>query len=73
MSIFKENFKEERIAVLNDTLKSNKVFTQVQWEENKTYLAIGNHASHGEYNEYDLRQIEQFYRHIQTLLNVFNI
>ncbi len=73
VSIFKENSKEEKISVLNDTLKSNKVFTQVQWEENKTYLTIGNHASHGEYGEYDLRQIEQFYRHIQMLLNVFNI
>ncbi len=73
VSIFKENSKEEKIAVLNDTLKSNKVFTQVQWEENKTYLTIGNQASHGEYSEYDLKQVENFYRHIQTLLNIFNI
>ena len=73
VSIFKENSKEERISVLNDMLKSIKVFTHVQWEENKTYLVIGNHASHGDYSEYDLRQVEQFYRHIQELLNVFNI
>jgi adenine-specific DNA-methyltransferase len=73
MSIFKENNKEEKIAILNDNLYNSKVFRKVQWEENKTYLAIGNHASHGEYGEYDLKQVENFYKHIQSLFNDFGI
>ncbi len=73
MSIFKENNKEEKIAILNDNLYNSKVFKKVQWEENKTYLAIGNHASHGEYDEYDLKQVEAFYKHIQSLFNDFGI
>ena len=40
---------------------------------NKTYLTIGNHASHGDYGEYDLKQVENFYRHVQSLLNDFGI
>lgn len=73
ISIFKDNHKEEKISVLNDKLKENKVFNQVKWEENKTYLTIGNNASHGDYDEYTLTQIENFYRHIQLLFNDFGI
>lgn len=73
VSIFRDNHKEEKIAVLNDQLKEGKVFTKVQWEENKTYLTIGNNASHGDYGEYTIKQVENFYRHIQSLLNDFGI
>jgi adenine-specific DNA-methyltransferase len=73
LSIFNDKGKEEKIAVLNDKLKDAKVFKQVRWEENKTYLTIGNHASHGDYGEYDLKQVESFYRHVQSLLNDFGI
>jgi adenine-specific DNA-methyltransferase len=73
VSIFKDNHKEEKISVLNDKLKENKVFNQVKWEENKTYLTVGNNASHGDYDEYTLMQIENFYRHIQLLFNDFGI
>ena len=73
VSIFKDNHKEEKIAVLNDKLKENKVFKQVQWEENKTYLTIGNNASHGDYGEYNLVQVENFYKYIQSLFNDFGI
>jgi adenine-specific DNA-methyltransferase len=73
MNILKENAKEEKTAILNDRLKSENVFSKVQWEENKTYLAIGNHASHGEYSEYELKHAENFYKHAQTLIESFNI
>ncbi|MBU3924378.1 site-specific DNA-methyltransferase [Patescibacteria group bacterium] len=73
ISIFKDSHKEEKIAVLNDKLKEGKVFNKVQWEENKTYLAIGNNASHGDYSDYDIKQVENFYRHIQLLFNDFGI
>ncbi len=72
-SIFNNNHKEEKISVLNDKLKENKLFNKIQWEENKTYLAIGNNASHGDYNDYDIKQIENFYRHTQSLFNDFGI
>ncbi len=73
VSIFKENHKEEKIVVLNDKLKDLRAFSKVQWEENKTYLTVGNHASHGDYDEYSLVQVENFYRHIQSLFNDFGI
>lgn len=73
MSIFKENHREEKIDVLNSLLKDARVFNKVQWEENKTYLAIGNHAAHGDYGEYVLKQVENFYRHVQSLFNDFGI
>lgn len=72
-SIFKNNHKEEKITTLNDRLYESKVFNKVQWEENKTCLAIGNNASHGDYGDYDIKQVENFYRHIQSLLNDFGI
>ncbi|MGE0793483.1 MAG: site-specific DNA-methyltransferase [Candidatus Woesearchaeota archaeon] len=65
--------KEILLSTLNDTLKNENIFSKVEWEENKTYLAIGNHASHGEYTEFDLTQSHKFYKHIQTLINKFNI
>ncbi|NTU66808.1 MAG: site-specific DNA-methyltransferase [Candidatus Moranbacteria bacterium] len=73
MNILKENAKEEKAAILNDKLKNENIFSKVQWEENKTYLAIGNHASHGEYSEYELKHAENFYKHVQALIESFNI
>ncbi|MCC6323509.1 site-specific DNA-methyltransferase [Candidatus Nomurabacteria bacterium] len=73
ISIFKENNKEEKIAILNDNLYNSKVLKKIQWEENKSYLAIGNHASHGEYDEYNLNQIESFYKYVQFLFNDFGM
>lgn len=73
ISIFNDKQKEEKINVLNDKLKDAKVFKQIKWEENRTYLTIGNQASHGEYSEYDLAQVENFYKYIQSLLNSFNL
>jgi adenine-specific DNA-methyltransferase len=73
LSIFTDKQKEEKVAVLNDKLKDRSVFTKVQWEENKTYLTIGNNASHGDYSDYDLKHVEAFYRHVQSLFNDFGI
>jgi len=72
-SIFNNNRKEEKIATLNDKLYESKVFNKVQWEENKTCLAIGNNASHGDYGDYTIKQVENFYQHIQNLFNDFGI
>jgi adenine-specific DNA-methyltransferase len=73
IEFLKENAKEEKASLLNDRLKSNNIFSKVEWEENKTYLTIGNHAAHGEYGEYQLSQVKNFYKHIQMLLSKFNI
>lgn len=73
LNIYSAKGKEEKISSLNDILKKEKIITQVEWEETKTYLTIGNHASHGDYAEYDLGQVQNFYKHIQNLLNKFNI
>jgi len=73
VAILKPNGKEETVENLNNALKNNGVFSKVIWEENKTYMAIGNHAAHGDYDEYDLNQVEIFYRHTQSLIDGFNI
>ena len=73
IEFLKENAKGEKTSILNDKLKSENIFSKVDWEENKTYLAIGNHAAHGEYGQYELSHVENFYKHIQLLLNKFNI
>ncbi|WP_052502505.1 site-specific DNA-methyltransferase [Halarcobacter anaerophilus] len=71
--ILKPNGKEETVENLNNTLKHNGVFSKVTWQENQTYMAIGNHAAHGDYDEYDLNQVENFYRYTQSLIDGFNI
>ncbi len=73
VSILKPNGKEETVENLNNTLKYNGVFSKVTWQENQTYMAIGNHAAHGDYDEYDLKQVENFYRYAQSLIDGFNI
>ncbi len=73
VGILKSDGKGEKISLLNDKLKGDDILSKVEWEENKTYLAIGNHAAHGEYREYDLNQVKNFHRHIQALLNKFGI
>ena len=73
INILTDKGKEIKLSTLNDTLKTENLFSKLEWEENKTYLTIGNHASHGEYNEFDLTQVNKFYKHVQTLINKFNI
>ncbi|MBL1213561.1 MAG: site-specific DNA-methyltransferase [Ignavibacteriae bacterium] len=73
INILNQKGKEEKISKLNDTIKNKNVFTQVEWEQNKTCLTIGNHSAHGEYDEYDLKDVKNFYKHVQTLLDNFGI
>jgi adenine-specific DNA-methyltransferase len=73
INILRENAREEKLTNLNDKLKNNNIFSKIDWEENKTYIAIGNQAAHGEYSEYDLKNIENFYKHIQKLIENYNI
>lgn len=70
--IFDKN-SEKRINQINEELKNNFIISQIEWEENKTYLTIGNQASHGNYDEYNLEQIKNFYKHIQNLINKFEL
>ncbi len=55
------------------TLSYQKIITEIEYIENKVCLTIGNYAAHGDYNDYDLKQVEKFYKHIQSLLNCYNI
>lgn len=73
ISVLDDKGKEQKITLVNDQLKDAKIISKVLWEENKTFLAIGNHASHGDYDEYDLKKVENFYKHIQELHNIFGI
>ncbi len=73
ISILNSKGKEEKISTLNDKMKRDNIISQIEWEENKTFMVIGNHASHGEYEEYDLKRVEIFYKHIQNLMNRFDI
>lgn len=73
INILNAQGKEIKTSSLNDKLKNSNIITKIEWEENKTFLAIGNYAAHGEYGEYDLGQVKRFYKHIQSLLNSYNI
>jgi len=73
INILNDKGKEIRISNLNNILYQNRVFTQVEWQENQTYLTIGNHAAHGEYDEYNLEQVKNFYKHVQSLIEKFDI
>lgn len=71
--LVKESAKDEKSGILNDQLYKEEIFTKVQWEENKTLLAIGNHAAHGEYSEYTQEQVEHGYLYLQSLLTMFGL
>jgi len=73
INILNNKGKEIKISNLNDILKTQNVISQVEWQENQTYLTIGNYASHGDYEEYDLEIVKNFYKHIQLLIDKFNI
>jgi hypothetical protein len=73
IAILDDKGKEHKIYLVNDQLKNAKIINKVIWEENKTFLTIGNHASHGDYDEYNLKKVESFYQHIQALHNNFGI
>jgi adenine-specific DNA-methyltransferase len=58
---------------VNTKLKDDSVFSKVLWKENEIYLTIGNDASHGDYDNYDIKQVENFYLHVQKLIKNFGI
>jgi adenine-specific DNA-methyltransferase len=71
--ILSEQGKEIKFSKINDLLKNDNILTKLDWEENKTHFTIGNEASHGNYEDFDLNQVNKFYKHVQTLINRFNI
>ena len=73
INILNAKGKEEKISTLNDSLINHNIITKIEWTENRTFLTIGNNASHGDYEDYDLKQVEKFYKHIQSLLNSYNV
>ncbi len=73
INILNENSKEQKISTLNDKLFNQNIITKIEYTENRVFLTIGNHAAHGDYDDYELKQVEQFYQHIQSLLNSYNI
>ena len=73
INILNAKGKEEKIFFLNDKLFNGNIINKVEYVENRTYLTIGNNAAHGDYDDYDLKQIKKFYKHIQSLLNNYNI
>jgi len=73
INILNAKGKEEKISVLNDKLFNQNVITKVEYVENRNCLTIGNNAAHGDYDDYNLKQVEKNYKHIQSLLNNYNI
>lgn len=73
INILNSKGKDEKISILNDKLYNYNIISKIEYVENRAYLTIGNNAAHGDYDDYDLKQIEKFYKHIQSLLNNNNI
>jgi adenine-specific DNA-methyltransferase len=61
------------IARVNTKLKDNGIFTKVIWKENEKYLTIGNDASHGDYGNYEMKQVKEFYKYVQSLITKFSV
>ena len=66
-----EHNKEKKLDTLNNDLYNNKILDQLTFMENKTFLIVGNKASHGEYQEYDLKKVKDFYKHCQKLIDEY--
>jgi adenine-specific DNA-methyltransferase len=73
LEIINSKWKDEKTVLLNDLLKKKWIFNQIVWQKNQTFLTIWNKASHWYYNEYNLKDIEDFYKHVQNLIDKFNI
>lgn len=61
------------IGRLNTKLKDDGIFTKVRWKEIETFLTIGNDASHGDYDNYEIKQVKEFYKFVQNLITEFGI
>ena len=67
------SIENKQISFLNDELKRINIFEKVLWEKNKTFIAIGNNASHGDYSGFSIKDVNNFYDHLLELINNFNI
>ncbi|QQR93641.1 site-specific DNA-methyltransferase [bacterium] len=66
-------FEGKKLSNLNDEIKRINIFDKIFWEKNKTFIVIGNNASHGDYTGFDLKDLQDFYDHIINMINTFNI
>jgi adenine-specific DNA-methyltransferase len=67
------NFQDKKTSYLNDELKRMNILDKIFWEKNKTFIAIGNDASHGVYDGFNLKDLQDFYDHIINIIDMFNI
>jgi len=61
------------ISRVNTKLKDDGVFSKVRWKENEKFLTIGNDASHGDYDNYDIKQVQEFYKYIQSMITEYGV
>ncbi len=59
----------KKVSTLNDELKTSNYFIQTVWRQNQAWLDIGNEAAHGNFDKYDLAQVENFYRGLVNFLS----
>jgi hypothetical protein len=59
----------KKVSVVNDELKTSNYFIQTVWRQNQAWLDIGNKAAHGNFSEYDLAQVENFYNGLVNFLS----
>jgi len=73
LKIIDDKGKELKSAVVNDNLMKADILNKIAWNTNKTYFNLGDYAAHGDYSEYDIKQVKEFYKYVQSLIETFNI
>ncbi len=68
--IIDDKGRELKSAVVNDNLMKSDIFNKIIWNTNKIYFNLGDYAAHGDYSEYDIKQVKEFYKHVQSLIEV---
>lgn len=63
--------RDKKMSFLNEELKAKGIFIQTVWRQNQAWLDIGNNASHGNFEEYNLNQVENFYQGIINFLSTY--
>jgi len=66
----KLDIEDKKISTLNEELKTKNYFIQTVWRQNQAWLDIGNKAAHGEFEEYNLVQVENFYNGLVGFLSI---
>jgi hypothetical protein len=59
----------KKVSILNDELKTSGYFIQTIWRQNQAWLDIGNDAAHGNFDNYDLSQVENFHNGLINFLS----